>query len=65
MSTVLEYVCPDCGCLLIHNNSLTLESMKDVHKQLCVVGRQKLMAAEVAKTASTPKPVTTATAQRP
>ena len=55
VSTITEHVCQDCGALLIHSNPLTLESMKDVHKQLCVVARQKLIAAEAAKAASTPK----------
>jgi NAD-dependent dihydropyrimidine dehydrogenase PreA subunit len=62
VSTVSEYICQDCGSLLIHSNPLTLESMKDVHKQLCVVARQKVIAAEAAK-ASTPK--ATATGQKP
>jgi NAD-dependent dihydropyrimidine dehydrogenase PreA subunit len=62
VSSVSEYVCQDCGSLLIHNNPLTLESMKDVHKQLCIVARQKVIAAEAAK-ASIPKP--TATGQKP
>jgi NAD-dependent dihydropyrimidine dehydrogenase PreA subunit len=64
MSTINEYICQDCGSLLIHNNPLTLESMKDIHKQLCVVARQKLMAAEAAKAASKPKPAAT-TVQKP
>ena len=62
VSTISEYICQDCGSLLIHSNPLTLESMKDVHKQLCVVARQKIIAAEAAK-ASTPK--ATATVQKP
>jgi NAD-dependent dihydropyrimidine dehydrogenase PreA subunit len=62
VSSVSEYVCQDCGSLLIHSNPLTLESMKDVHKQLCVVARQKVIAAEAAK-ASIPK--ATATGQKP
>jgi NAD-dependent dihydropyrimidine dehydrogenase PreA subunit len=62
VSTVSEYICQDCGSLLIHSNPLTLESMKDVHKQLCVVARQKVIAAEAAKV-STPK--ATATGQKP
>jgi NAD-dependent dihydropyrimidine dehydrogenase PreA subunit len=53
VSTISEYVCQDCGSLLIHSNPLTLESMKDVHKQLCIVARQKLIAAEAAKAATT------------
>jgi hypothetical protein len=65
MSSEREYVCPDCGCLLIHSNPLTLESMVDVHNQLCVVKRQKSMASQLATRASAPpKPVTTG-AQRP
>ncbi|HEY6882878.1 MAG TPA: ferredoxin family protein, partial [Nitrososphaeraceae archaeon] len=62
VSTISEYICQDCGSLLIHSNPLTLESMKDVHKQLCVVARQKIIAAEAAK-ASTQK--ATATVQKP
>ena len=62
VSTVSEYICQDCGSLLIHSNPLTLESMKDVHKQLCIVARQKIIAAEAAK-ASAPK--ATATGQKP
>src|SRR6187200_1081036 len=50
-STVNEYVCQDCGCLLLHNNHSTLESMKDVHKQLCIVARQKSMAAQAVSAA--------------
>jgi NAD-dependent dihydropyrimidine dehydrogenase PreA subunit len=38
--------------------------MKDIHKQLCVVARQKSVAAEAAKAASKPKPVAT-TVQKP
>ncbi|MCC2649664.1 MAG: putative ferredoxin, partial [Nitrososphaeraceae archaeon] len=49
MSNLNEYVCEDCGSLLVHSNSLTLDSMKDVHKQLCVIKRKKAMAAESAK----------------
>ena len=44
MSTSSEYVCADCGSLLGHSNPLTLQSMKEVHNQLCVVKRQRLMA---------------------
>jgi NAD-dependent dihydropyrimidine dehydrogenase PreA subunit len=51
-TTVTEYVCQDCGTLLRHTNPTTLESMKDVHNQLCIVKRQKTMAAQVAA----PKP---------
>ena len=65
MSSEIEYVCPDCGCLLIHSNPLTLESMMEVHNQLCVVKRQNSMASQVVNRASAPpKPVTTGV-QRP
>ena len=47
-TTVTEYVCQDCGTLLRHTNPTTLESMRDVHNQLCIVKRQKTMAAQVA-----------------
>jgi NAD-dependent dihydropyrimidine dehydrogenase PreA subunit len=53
-TTVTEYVCEDCGTLLRHANPTTLESMRDVHNQLCIVKRQKTMAAQVAA----PKPAT-------
>jgi NAD-dependent dihydropyrimidine dehydrogenase PreA subunit len=56
VSSISEYVCEDCGCLLVHTNSLTLESMRDVHKQLCVIKRQKAIAAESAKTVVATKP---------
>ena len=49
MSYESEYVCPSCGSLLIHSNPLTLESMKDVHNQHCVVMRQKSIAMQVAR----------------
>ena len=51
-TTVTEHVCQDCGTLLRHTNPTTLESMRDVHNQLCIVKRQKTMAAQVAM----PKP---------
>jgi NAD-dependent dihydropyrimidine dehydrogenase PreA subunit len=51
-TTVTEYVCQDCGTLLRHTNPTTLESMRDVHNQLCIVKRQKTMAAQ----AAAPKP---------
>jgi NAD-dependent dihydropyrimidine dehydrogenase PreA subunit len=56
VSNINEYVCEDCGSLLVHSNSLTLDSMKDVHKQLCVIKRKKAMAAESAKAVAPPKP---------
>ena len=67
MSYEREYVCPDCGSLLIHSNPLTLESMKDVHNQLCVVKRQKSMVTQNTSRPSAvapPKPLTTGV-QRP
>src|ERR687892_587478 len=63
-TTVTEYVCPDCGTLLRHSNPTTLESMRDVHNQLCIVKRQKTMATQVAA----PKPAAasaTTTAKTP
>jgi NAD-dependent dihydropyrimidine dehydrogenase PreA subunit len=60
VSSISEYVCSDCGCLLTHSNPLTLESMRDIHKQLCIFARQKSMAAQAAKPASAPKPAVTA-----
>jgi NAD-dependent dihydropyrimidine dehydrogenase PreA subunit len=56
VSSLNEYVCEDCGCLLVHSNSLTLDSMRDVHKQLCVIKRQKAMTAESAKAIVATKP---------
>ncbi len=53
-TTVSEYICEDCGTLLIHSNPITLQSMKEVHDQLCFAKRQKARAAEAAKAA--PKP---------
>lgn len=63
MSTALtEFICEDCGTLLVHSNPTTLESMRDVHNQLCFVKRQKHRANEAAKAASKPAP---AAAPRP
>jgi NAD-dependent dihydropyrimidine dehydrogenase PreA subunit len=44
VSTLSEYICDDCGSLLSHSNHLTLQSMKEVHNQLCVAKRQRLTA---------------------
>ena len=41
-----EYICKDCGSLLTHSNELTLQSMKEIHSQLCIIKRQKLIAAQ-------------------
>jgi NAD-dependent dihydropyrimidine dehydrogenase PreA subunit len=59
-TTVTEYVCQDCGTLLRHTNPTTLESMRDVHNQLCIVKRQKTMATQVAA----PKPAAASTAAK-
>ncbi|MEM3160094.1 MAG: 4Fe-4S binding protein [Nitrososphaera sp.] len=52
--TITEYVCQDCGTLLVHGNPSTLQSMKEVHDQLCVVKRQKTRAAQMAAPAAKP-----------
>ena len=39
----MEYICESCGTLLIHSNQVTLDSMKDVHNQLCSVKRQNIV----------------------
>lgn len=58
---VAEYVCEDCGTLLVHSNPVTLQSMKEVHDQLCIVKRQK--SREAAKAApAAPKPAAAAPA---
>jgi NAD-dependent dihydropyrimidine dehydrogenase PreA subunit len=54
LSTIFEYVCEDCGCLLEHDNQITLESMKEVHNQLCVVKRQKNIANAALQPAAKP-----------
>jgi NAD-dependent dihydropyrimidine dehydrogenase PreA subunit len=51
-TAVTEYVCEDCGTLLRHSNPNTLESMRDVHNQLCIVKRQKSEAAQRAPAAA-------------
>lgn len=56
-----EYICEDCGTLLTHSNPVTLESMREVHGQLCSVKRQKAMAAA----AAAPKPSPAAGAPKP
>lgn len=43
-STVTEYICENCGSSLSHSNPITLQSMKEIHSQLCPVKRQKIMA---------------------
>jgi NAD-dependent dihydropyrimidine dehydrogenase PreA subunit len=51
-----EYVCADCGSLLVHSNPLTLQSMKEVHDQLCLVKRQKVLADSSAKALTSKQP---------
>jgi NAD-dependent dihydropyrimidine dehydrogenase PreA subunit len=46
MLAVIEYVCPDCGTLLMHDNPVTLESIRDIHSQLCAVKRQQSISAQ-------------------
>jgi ferredoxin len=51
-----EYVCEDCGSSLTHSNPTTLQSIIEVHSQLCPIKRQKILAtaeAEKLKKAST------------
>jgi NAD-dependent dihydropyrimidine dehydrogenase PreA subunit len=55
MSVVLEFICEYCGSRMVHSNPNTLESMKEVHNQLCSVKRQKVMATAVL---AAPKEVT-------
>jgi NAD-dependent dihydropyrimidine dehydrogenase PreA subunit len=38
----MEYICESCGTLLLHSNQVTLDSMKDIHSQLCSVKRQNI-----------------------
>jgi NAD-dependent dihydropyrimidine dehydrogenase PreA subunit len=44
VSVTNEYVCGDCGSQLLHENPNTLQSMKDIHSQLCPVKRQKSLS---------------------
>ena len=39
----MEYICESCGTLLMHSNQLTLDSMRDIHNQLCSVKRQNIV----------------------
>lgn len=63
VSSQSEYICADCGSLLGHSNPVTLLSMKEVHDQLCVTKRQKLLAESSAKVALS-KTVTPESASR-
>lgn len=59
-----EFICIECGSLLTHSNELTLESMKEVHSQLCVIKRQKLIAAQsIQEISSKPSLVTQSSVQ--
>jgi NAD-dependent dihydropyrimidine dehydrogenase PreA subunit len=61
-----EFICQDCGSLLVHSNELTLASMKDVHSQLCIVKRQKYIAAQsIQEIPTTPTPMMQSTVQIP
>jgi NAD-dependent dihydropyrimidine dehydrogenase PreA subunit len=54
VSTPSEYICDSCGSLFQHSNPLTLQSMKEVHNQLCSVKRQE-SSSSAAKAALTQK----------
>ncbi|MEJ7642014.1 MAG: 4Fe-4S dicluster domain-containing protein [Candidatus Nitrosocosmicus sp.] len=43
-SAITEYICENCGSTLSHSNPITLQSMKEIHSQLCPVKRQKILA---------------------
>jgi NAD-dependent dihydropyrimidine dehydrogenase PreA subunit len=58
-----EFICIECGSLLTHSNELTLESMKEVHSQLCVIKRQKLIAAQSIQEISSKPSVTQSSVQ--
>jgi NAD-dependent dihydropyrimidine dehydrogenase PreA subunit len=61
-----EFICQDCGSLLVHSNELTLKSMKDVHSQLCIIKRQKYIAAQsIQEFPSTPPSMMQSTVQIP
>ena len=44
-----EYICEDCGSFLTHLNPTTLQSIIEVHSQLCPVKRQKILATAEAE----------------
>ncbi|HSL13028.1 MAG TPA: hypothetical protein VK882_02120, partial [Nitrososphaeraceae archaeon] len=59
-----EFICKECGSLLTHSNELTLESMKEIHSQLCIIKRQKLIAAQsIQEISSKPSPMMQSTVQ--
>jgi NAD-dependent dihydropyrimidine dehydrogenase PreA subunit len=61
--TTNEYVCGDCGSQLLHENPNTLQSMIDVHNQLCPIKRQKTLPGLMVS--SKPSPPSKATVQQP
>ena len=61
--TTNEYVCGDCGSQLLHENPNTLQSMIDIHNQLCPVKRQKTLPGLMVSSKPSPSPDTTG--QRP
>jgi NAD-dependent dihydropyrimidine dehydrogenase PreA subunit len=61
-----EFICLECGSLLSHSNELTLESMKEIHSQLCIIKRQKLIAAQsIQEIAAKSAPMIQSTVQVP
>src|SRR5680860_1341028 len=58
-----EFICKDCGSLLTHSNELTLESMKEIHSQLCIIKRQQLIAAQSIQEISKSSPMGQSTVQ--
>ena len=58
-----EYVCGDCGSQLLHENPNTLQSMIDIHNQLCPVKRLKTLPGLMVS--SKPSPSPDATEPRP
>jgi NAD-dependent dihydropyrimidine dehydrogenase PreA subunit len=52
--TTNEYVCGDCGSQLLHENPNTLQSMIDIHNQLCPVKRQKTLPGLMTTSKSSP-----------
>jgi NAD-dependent dihydropyrimidine dehydrogenase PreA subunit len=57
--TTNEYVCGDCGSQLLHENPNTLQSMIDIHNQLCPVKRQKTLPGLMVASKPSPSPDTT------
>src|SRR5918995_2959946 len=61
--TTNEFVCGDCGSQLLHENPNTLQSMIDIHNQLCPIKRQKTLPGLMVS--SKPSPPSKATVQQP